>query len=175
MKNAWLNPILFVTTLLSGFYGGIGFFTVMGGNPAVAKLSDAAFAEYWQSIDGYMAARMPVFGLSLLFSVALTAVLLFRNRFPLAGRLILFALLVILCEAVFVGSINRPNNVLIQSWDLAALPANVSEVKQTVVNSFYVRLWFMVGQFALVLAAVWVTHLRERANLLRAAESRLTS
>jgi hypothetical protein len=54
MHNKWLDISLGVTVFLSGLYGGIGFFTVLGGNPTLARLSTSTFAEYWQHIDSFM-------------------------------------------------------------------------------------------------------------------------
>jgi hypothetical protein len=48
---------LLICLLLLGFYGGTGFFVVMGrGNPAMARMSPHTFAEFWQHTDHFMAA-----------------------------------------------------------------------------------------------------------------------
>jgi len=66
---------MFLTTLFTGFYAGTGFFVIMGGNPAMVKMSSQTFAEYWRHTDFYMAARMKIFG-PLLFLTLLSTVLL---------------------------------------------------------------------------------------------------
>ncbi|MBC7920454.1 MAG: hypothetical protein H7Z75_05125 [Ferruginibacter sp.] len=112
------STLLFITVLLAGFYGGTGFFVVLGGNPAIQKMSAATFAEYWQHTDFYMAARMKFFGpLLLLCLVGSTALLYFQNNFISCG--LMFAALVVLTADLFViFNFNHPLNRLIQSWDL---------------------------------------------------------
>ena len=60
------ETILLFTLILSGFYGGIGFLTILGNNPAIGNLSGRAFIEYWQNVDYYMAARMKIFWATLI-------------------------------------------------------------------------------------------------------------
>jgi len=62
MNVRLIDSTLFLTALLTGFYAGTGFFVIMGGNPAILKMSSRTFAEYWQYTDFYMAARMRFFG-----------------------------------------------------------------------------------------------------------------
>jgi MFS superfamily sulfate permease-like transporter len=175
MNNKWLGKSLFLTTLLSGFYGGIGFFTAIGGNPAISKLSARSFAEYWQSIDSFMGARMPVFGPLLMLSVLLSAVLLFQNRFKNSAAYMLLAFLVLAGDVAFALTTNHPYNQLIQSWDLNHLPSNVEEIKWQVVQAFNVRMLFMIASFALVLFSVWTKNYKAYQNLIWAAGGRLSN
>ena len=156
MSNKFLDLSLFITTLLSGFYGGTGFFVAMGGNPAIKLLSDYSFAEYWQNVDKYMAARMPVFGPLLMLSILGTAVLLFINRQTISGWLMLIALLIMIGDLVFTLSTNHPLNKLIQSWDLNDLPDDVELVKRKVVDAFNIRLFLMIALFVFALLSVWL-------------------
>lgn len=153
--NKWLDLSLGATVFLSGLYGGIGFFTVLGGNPAVAKLSPGTFAEYWQHIDSYMGARMPFFGPLLLLSVLVSVILLLQEWSSPAFWFMLLALLILVGDMVFVFSVNHPLNQLIQSWDLDHLPANVQEVQLKVVRAFNIRCLFMTGAFVFALLSVW--------------------
>lgn len=164
MNNKILNVSLFATTLLSGFYGGMGFFTAIGGNPAISKLSDRSFAEYWQSIDSFMAARMPVFGPLLMLSILVSAVLLFRSRYQASGYTLMLALALLVGDVAFTLNVNHPYNQLIQSWDLTRLPANVQQIKNEVVQAFYTRMFFMMASFAAVLLGVWMTSPRPSPN-----------
>ena len=155
MKPA--SPFMLITLLLTGFYAGIGFFGFMGANPAVLKMSNSTFAEYWQHIDSYMAARMKFFGPLLLLSV-LTSVLLYIRawRSP-AFWFLLAALLFLVADLIVAFTINVPLNKLIQSWDLANLPANVQDVKQRVVTAFYYRNTFMIACFVCILISLLFT------------------
>lgn len=152
----WIDFNLGVSTILSGLYGGIGFFVLMGGNPAITRMSDHTFAEFWQNLDHYMAARMPVFGPVLMISLLMSTILLFRESASLPAWLMLFALLVIIGDIVFTLSVNHPYNKLIQSWNLDELPADVRVTRDKVVDAFYIRILFMLGAFILVVLSTWL-------------------
>ena len=147
---------LAISAILGGLYGGTGFFTIMGGNPAVAALSDRSFAEFWQQVDGYMGARMPVFGPILLLSLLLSVIALVPERTTISFWLMAFALFILVIDLVFTLSTNHPLNRLIQSWDLNQLPANVQEIKAQVVHAFWFRSAFMILSFACVVAAIFL-------------------
>jgi MFS superfamily sulfate permease-like transporter len=150
---------LTIVLLVTGFYGGTGFFILMGGNPAVAGLSAQGFAEYWQQVDLFMGARMPIFGPIMLLSILVTLVSLWPARRSASFWLIVLALLLSVGDIVFTLSTNHPLNQLIQSWDLQHLPANVEAVQTKVVDAFWYRSFFMLSVFA---CTVFATMLRER-------------
>jgi uncharacterized membrane protein len=154
MNIKWINIFLAFTTLLSGFYGGVGFFTLLGGNPALGELSARTFAEYWQHIDRYMATRMPFFGTPLLLSVLASVIILAKTKQPFSAMLIALAFLFLVGDLIFTIKVNLPLNALLQSWDLNQLPANVKEVQEKIVYAFSFRLWLMISAFVLVLAGV---------------------
>lgn len=156
MNSKLIELSLIITTFLSGLYGGVGFFTIMGGNPAIKLMGDKTFAEFWQHIDHYMGSRMPVFGPILLISLLLSIILLIPERGTPSFWCMLLAFVIIIGDLAFTLSTNHPLNSLIQSWDLNNLPANVQEVKWKVVNAFGVRLWLMISAFGMVLLSVWL-------------------
>ena len=145
----------FLTTLFTAFYAGTGFFVIMGGNPAILKMSSRTFAEYWQHTDFYMAARMKIFGPLLLF-ILLTAVLLHISEWRTPTFwLLLMAFLILMADLAFVFTTNHPLNRLIQGWDVGNLPSTVQEIKLKVVNAFWYRSSFMIGSFVCVLLALF--------------------
>jgi MFS superfamily sulfate permease-like transporter len=152
----WIDLSLGLSAFLSGLYGGTGFFIVMGGNPAITHMSDRSFAEFWQHLDHYMAARMPVFGPVLMLSLLLSVILLFREAGALPTWLMLIALVIIIGDLVFTLSVNHPYNRLIQSWDLENLPPDVRTIRDKVVDAFYIRILFMIGAFMLVILSAWL-------------------
>jgi len=156
MSSKWVDASLFLTALLSGLYGGTGFFTAMGGNPALKAMSDAGFAEFWQNVDRYMAARMPVFGPFLLLSTIVSTTLLILNKHSISSWLMVAALAILICDIVFALRINHPLNQQIQSWDLNNLPSNVQDIKWKVIGAFNMRLLFMMSAFVLVLISIWL-------------------
>lgn len=152
----WIDLSLGLSTFLSGLYGGVGFFIVMGGNPAITLMSDRTFAEYWQHTDHFMAARMPVFGPLLMISLLLSAILLLKEARALPAWLMLIALMMIIGDVIFTLNVNHPYNKLIQSWELESLPADVRMVRDKVVDAFYIRILFMMGAFLLVILSAWL-------------------
>jgi len=152
----WIDLSTGFSTFLSGLYGGTGFFIVMGGNPAITRMSDKTFAEFWQHLDHFMAARMPVFGPILLLSLLFSVILLFREAGGLPAWLMLTALLIIVGDLVFTLSVNHPYNRLIQSWDLDNLPPDVRTIRDKVVDAFYIRILFMIGAFMMVILSAWL-------------------
>lgn len=155
MEIGWASVIIGITTFLSGLYGGVGFFTAIGGNPAISRMSDKTFAEFWQHIDYYMAARMKIFGPVLLLSQVAAIIVLLPEWNSASFWLMVFSFIIIIIDLVFTLCTNHPLNKLIQSWRLDKLPSDVQQVKQQVVQAFNMRLVFMMTSFALVLLSVW--------------------
>jgi hypothetical protein len=156
MYSKFIIYLLGITIFFTGLYAGVGFFTIMGGNPAVAKLSDKGFAEFWQHVDSYMGARMPIAGPVITLSVLLSMIVLFRNSGASTSFwLMAIAFLIMVVDIVFTLNVNHPLNQLIQSWDLENLPDNVSEIKMKVYAAFNIRLWFMILAFVFVILSVW--------------------
>jgi hypothetical protein len=158
----WTDISLGITVFLTGLYGGVGFFTAMGGNPSLAQLSDRTFAEYWQRIDSFMGARMPIAGPVIILSILVSTVLLAKQRPSISFILMLLSLLVMIADVVFTLKVNHPYNRLIQSWDLDNLPSNVSEIKMRVYSAFNVRMVFMISSFALAVLSAWQRFLDQR-------------
>lgn len=151
----WSNTILIITLLVAGFYGGTGFFVLMGGNPAILKMSSSTFAEYWQHTDYYMAARMRFFGPVMMLCVATSTILYYIQHQTLSFGLMLGAVLFLIADLIIIFSINHPLNQLIQSWNLNQLPDDVQMVKHQVVTAFWGRSVCMIGCFILNLLAFW--------------------
>jgi len=156
MNTRLIDFTLFLTTLLTGFYAGTGFFVIMGGNPAILKMSGRTFVEYWQHTDFYMAARMRFFGPSLLIVLLSAALIHIREWATPTFWFLLTALLILIADLVVIFTTNHPLNQLVQSWDLNNLPANVREIKFRIVNAFWFRSAFMMGSFVCVLLALFL-------------------
>lgn len=155
MNNTFIEFILFLAVLLGGFYAGTGFFVAMGGNPAIKKMSDRVFAEYWQHTDHFMAARMKVFGPLLLLCILSAVLVLLITSDMISFACMLAAFCLLLTDIIFTLSTNHPLNRLIQSWNLNKLPSDTHQVKARVVKAFNTRIIFMIGAFIMVLLALW--------------------
>lgn len=155
MNNRLSNSVLFLTALLTGFYAGIGFSGMMGGNPALAKMSSPTFAEYWQLIDFFMAARMKFFGPLLLLTLITAIIIHIRAwRTPILWLLV-GAFLILMVDLAVGITRNQPLNQLIQSWSLSNLPDDVQQIKLKVIDAFWIRNYCMIGCFVCVLLAVF--------------------
>lgn len=156
MNIQLIDYTLFAGLLLNGFFAGIGFFTAIGLNPAIKKMSDETFAELWQHLDYYMAKRMSKFGSLLLLSFIANVIVLSKEWRTVYFWLIVLAFAAVIADIIFTLSVNHPLNKIIQSWDFNNLPQNVQQVKEKVVRAFNKRVLFMISSFIMLLAAVWL-------------------
>jgi MFS superfamily sulfate permease-like transporter len=147
--------ILLLTLICLGFYGGTGFFMVIGGNPAIMKMSSATFAEYWQHTDFYMAARMRIFGPVTVLLTIFSVFVLYRKYSRTSFMFITLALFILIIDLISAITENFPLNTIIQGWDLNNLPSNVQEVKFKVVTAFWIRSVCMMTAFLFGLLAFW--------------------
>lgn len=154
--NKLIELSFFLSTLLSGFYAGTGFFGAMSGNPAIKLMSDKTFAEFWQHTDHYMAARMKIFGPLLLLTILFGVLVLLKQYRTSPFWFMLIALAILVTDVIYTFTTNHPLNHLVQSWDVDKLPSNVQDVKWQIVKAFNVRLIFMISCFMMVLLAVWL-------------------
>ena len=159
MNSILTDGSLFLASLFTGFYAGTGFFIIMGGNPAILKMGNRTFAEYWQHTDFYMAARMKFFGPLLLLTLLSTILMHIGEARSAYFWLLIAAFLILVADIVVIFSKNHPLNRLIQSWDLNKLPGDVKGIKHKVVRVFWLRSAFMIGSFVCVLPAVFLRFL----------------
>ena len=154
-QHAKTDILVAITLLFLGFYGGIGFFTIIGLNPALLKMSEPGFVEFWQHVDSYMGSRMSIIGPLILLLTLASTILLHKRYSRKAAIFMTIALLLIIIDAAFALNLNDPLNTLIQSWDLNSLPADVSSVQHRVVNIFWFRSTNMIMSFILGILAFW--------------------
>lgn len=154
--NKLIELSFFLSTLLSGFYAGTGFFVAIGGNPAIKLMSDRTFAEFWQHTDHYMAARMKIFGPLLLLTMLFAVLVLLKEYRTSSFWFMLIAFAILVTDVIYIFTTNHPLNHLVQSWDVNKLPANVQNIKSQIVKAFNLRVIFMISSFIMVLLAVWL-------------------
>jgi MFS superfamily sulfate permease-like transporter len=153
--NRLVELSFFLSIILSGFYAGTGFFVAMGGNPAIKRMTDNTFAEYWQHTDRYMAARMKIFGPILLLAMLLSVIVLLKEYHTPSFWFMALAFCLLVTDVAFTLSTNHPLNRLAQSWDLNNLPSDVEIIKLKIVNAFTVRTIFMISSFIMVVLSLW--------------------
>ena len=151
----WTELIFLLFISCVGFYGGIGFMTLMGSNPAAAKMSILTFAEYWQHTDRFMAARMGIFGpIQLLLTIA-TCIIAYFYYTSVCFILMAIALILLVIDTLFVFTVNHPLNQTIQNWDLTNLPTNAANIQAKVIKAFWLRSLLMMAIFLIGLVAFW--------------------
>ena len=149
-------PILYVTTLLTGFLGGIGFLNFMGFNPALQKTPVEDLVRYWQHLDGKMSVRMPVFGTILLIFLIAAAVSLFKQSYKLPFVLIILSLVIVLVDFYIATQFNFPFNKTMQSITPETIPENLNDLRNRSVVGFNLRSVCMIGTFVLNLTALFI-------------------
>lgn len=150
-----MEAVLFSCVLVTGLYAGIHFFNLIGGLPALYRMTrPETFIEFWQNIDHFMAARMRVFG-PLVLLVQLTSIILMAvdHRWVSMGLMIAgFGLTV--ADAIIAVRGNGPLNRRIQSWSLERVPVEWVQVRDEVARWFGARGVAAIGALACSAAAM---------------------
>ncbi len=135
--------------LLTGLIAGLQTLMLMGILPAIKRMPLATYAGMWQSLDHFMAVRMPIL-VNVTFLFFLIALVLFmRNRnkgmvWTLVGC---FALLI--TDTVFTVTQQLPINHAVQSLDLSQVKdfSQVQYLRDTTIDHFLLRSWLSIGAF----------------------------
>lgn len=146
---------LYVTTVLTGFYGGIGFFDFMSFLPTLARLPAEHLIPFWRLIDGYMGTRMPVFGPLMLLSLVVTLLMVRRQWRKAPFWLVAAALAVLIADLIVALNENIPVNQAIQDRRAVYTPAQIEAFRATMLRAFTIRSFLMILCFLLV-SGVWV-------------------
>ncbi len=150
------SVFLFITTLLTGFLGGIGFLNFMGFGPTLRKTPAEHLVLYWQSLDGYMSVRMPIFGSILLVFFIVTGIYLFRQSFKLPFVFLCLSLIIVLVDFWIATVFNFPFNKMMQSITPENIPENFDELRGNSVFGFAMRSVCMIGSFVMMLTALFL-------------------
>ena len=130
-----------LSLLLTGFFSGIGFVNAVGLIPAMEGTPVQYWAPYWQVLDYYMRARMPLLGMAMLVSYVIVIVLLARQK-PFA-RLplwcVLASLLMVFADLFIAFTQNLPVNQLLEKLDTENVPASFEVQKLKAAQAFYLR------------------------------------
>lgn len=152
MENLRL-AVIALLVLVTGLVAGQMFQEQVGGQPALAALSDRTYVEYWQALDKLMAARMPVVGMGILGLFVVSLLMWFQQRRSLAYGLLLAAFLLTVGEAVITVSQQEPVNQAIQRLRPDHLPTDVARYKAITVAHFRIRAVLRITAFGLVIVA----------------------
>lgn len=149
------TAFLLTVTILTGFLGGIGFVNFIGFGPALKETPAEGIVGYWQIVDKYMSARMPVFGSVILLSFIGTAFFLIKQTYKKPLWLLALALGFILVDIFIATQYNFPFNRLIQSITAETIPGDFEDLRSKSVLGFTYRSICMIGSFISTLAALF--------------------
>jgi len=111
---------LYLLVLMATAYAGLGFFFIMC--PFEQHFTDIEFIKYWQTVDGYMGKRMPVFGMTWLALYAVNIIVFARTwSISYIFWIIIFGLVAVIADIVFTDIHQLPLNEYIQTLDLKSI------------------------------------------------------
>ncbi len=149
------TALLLATALLTSFLSGIGFLNFMGFNPAMRETPPKELVTYWQSLDGYMKVRMPIFGMILLALFITTGIVLLRQSFKLPFVFIALSCAFVLVDLWITTRFNFPFNRMVQSITAETIPDNFEELRTNAAFGFNLRSICMLGSFITTLSALF--------------------
>lgn len=148
--NTFAQIALFFSSILTGFYGGIGFFNFISFLGTLERLPIQHLTPFWRLIDGYMGQRMKVFGPLMLLSLFATVVLMLPQWQSWSFWLVGAAFLLIILDIRTAIRENVPINQAIQNRDVVYAPEQLEAFRQTMVRALYKRSILMILCFVLV-------------------------
>lgn len=147
---------LTLVLLPTGLLAGLQTLMLMGVLPAMARMPLAIYAGMWQSLDHFMAARMPIFanGTLLLYVIAIGCFMRSRRKWIFWTLLGCFALLA--TDTVFTVTEQLPVNRAVQALEVDHLTdlRQVQQLRDTTIEHFYLRGWLSISAFLWLVCAV---------------------
>jgi len=147
-----VNVAFFLSLLLTGFTGGMGFANAIGYLPG-AEVSEAEhLLAFWQDVDQYFRTRMPIVGTTLQITLLVTIVLMYKKWRTLPFWLLVAALGATVLDFVTILTENLPTNKYIQCIPKGApVPDDFEKYRQLALHAHYKRCVFMIAAFVLTL------------------------
>jgi hypothetical protein len=144
---------LYLLVLLTTGYAALGFFFVMC--PFEQHFDTLTYIKYWQTVDGYMGKRMPIYGMTWLVVFAINIVVFAKTwrKSPILW-IILLCLVLVIADMVFTVKEQIPLNQYIQTLDFDNLSpeqsAKLQGLREQINANFGVRDYFQWAMFFLM-------------------------
>lgn len=152
--------LLILLIIVTGLYAGIHFSSMMNPsifgiiNPAGDLMPSVQWAASWQITDGFMGARMRVFGPMILITHILTMLLFVRQWRTSVFCLLLVACALFCADLLFTIQNQVPINQYIQTLNFAHLTTEqirkINSIHPIVIANFQKRELFSIVSFVLV-------------------------
>ena len=154
-----LRTLQILSILMTGLNAGLFFIFSYDVNIAFEQLTGAEYGYSMKIINE--AIRNPWFFTVFFGSIALPIVtlLVWRRSYRTPAFLLFLAGFLIYLALTFAvtTAINLPLNVYLESWDLAAVPADWTNVRDSWNQANMVRTWGAIAAFALYLVGLTVS------------------
>ncbi len=150
-----ITIVFIIIIILTGLSAGLGFGNAIGYMPGMKDTPANHMISFWQHVDHYFRARMPIFGNALLISL-LVALFMMRKEWQSAAFLfIAIAFLVCVGDLIVILTQNLPLNEIVQSLDAEKpLTIEFEGIRNKAMKAYYLRAFLNMASFAFVLGGV---------------------
>ena len=149
---------------LTGLSAGLGFGNAVGYMPGMSDTPANHMLSFWQHVDHYFRARMPIFGNTLLLSMIVTLILLRKDWSSLLFWCIALSFVACVADLIVIITQNLPLNKIIQNADAEKpLTIDFETIRQKAMRAYYTRAFLNIISFVLVLCGValyWKTYFK---------------
>jgi hypothetical protein len=144
---------LYLLVLFTTGYAALGVFFILC--PFEQHFDNLTFIKYWQTVDGYMGKRMPIYGMTWLAVFAINIFVFFKTRrISPVFWIIVVCLGLLIADMVFTGQQQIPLNQYIQTLDFNNLTSEqmlkLQDLRDKNISNFGVRDYFQWTMFFLM-------------------------
>lgn len=144
---------LYILVLFTTGYVALGVFFIIC--PFEQHFDIVTYIKYWQTVDGYMGKRMPIYG-NLWLLAFLVNIILFAKTWKKSPIfwIIISCLALLITDMVFTGIVQIPINKYIQTLDMNNLTteqiSKLQDVRYQIGKNFGIRHYFGWTMFFLM-------------------------
>lgn len=146
------RTMLAILTVLIGCNAGTLFLCAIGIIPAIQRMPPDAYIRFWQAMDFYMNARMPVFGLCMAVAYFVTLIAFRRHWRTWVFAALTCCLVLSFSEMAFTAIGHMPINRAVNAMTAADIQNTglVVQYRDATVANFRVREWLAISSFVLL-------------------------
>ena len=154
--SALQKLLLTIALVLTGLLAGLQTLMLIGVLPAMARMPLLTYAGMWQSMDYFMAARMPIFANGTLVFYLIAIACFARSSQKWIFRALIGSCTLLILDTVFTVKQQLPVNHALQSIDLTQSPdlVRLQALRDATITHFHLRGFLSVSAFFLLAFAV---------------------